>query len=64
MAKTPILKSTSNAEILSFVINQNPEMKANIDLPVQGESTKPIGKLIVDNQRYKNMFINTVNLRR
>ena len=62
MAKTPILKATSNAEILSFVINQNPEMKAEIDLPVQGESTKPIGKLIVDNQRYKNMFINTVNL--
>lgn len=62
MAKTPILKSTSNAEILSFVINQNPEMKAEIDLPVQGESTKPIGKIIVDNQRYKNMFINTVNL--
>jgi len=60
MAK--ILKNTSNAEILSFIINQNPELASEIDLPVQGESVKPIGQLIVDNQRYKNMFINTINL--
>lgn len=60
MAK--ILKNTSNAEILSFIINQNPELASEIDLPVQGESVKPIGQMIVDNQRYKNMFINTINL--
>jgi len=60
MAK--ILKATSNAEILSFIINQNPELASEIDLPVQGESVKPIGKLIMDNERYKNAFINTVNL--
>jgi len=60
MAK--ILRATSNAEILSFIINQNPELASEIDLPVQGESVKPIGKLIMDNERYKNAFINTVNL--
>lgn len=60
MGKT--LKYTTNAEILSYFINQNPEIASEIDLPVQGESTIEIGKLIVDNQRYKNMFINTVNL--
>ena len=58
----PILKATSNAEILSFIINQNPELSEEISLPVQGESVKPIGKLIMDNERYKNAFINTVNL--
>lgn len=62
MSKNKILKATSNAEILSFFINQNPELASEIDLPVQGESTIEIGKLICDNQRYKNMFINTVNL--
>lgn len=58
----PILKATSNAEILSFIINQNPELSEEISLPVQGESVKPIGKLIMDNERYKNAFINTINL--
>ena len=60
MGKT--LKYTTNAEILSFFINQNPEIASEIDLPVQGQSTIEIGKLIVDNQRYRNLFINTVNL--
>lgn len=63
MAKSKnLLKATSNAEILSYIINQNPELKAEIDLPVQGESVKPIGQIIIDNQRYRNMFINTINL--
>lgn len=61
MAKK-LIKATTNAEILSYFINQNPEIASEIDLPVQGQSTIEIGKLIVDNQRYKNMFINTVNL--
>ena len=58
-----ILKSArTNAEIVSLIINQNPELASEIDLPVQGESVKPIGKLIMDNERYKNAFINTINL--
>ena len=58
-----ILKSAqTNAEIVSLITNLNPELKAEIDLPVQGESVKPLGKLIIDNERYKNMFINTINL--
>lgn len=63
MAKTKtLLRNTSNAELLSFIINQNPELKEEINLPVQGESVKPIGQIIVDNQRYRNMFLNTINL--
>lgn len=55
--------STSNgAELLSYIINQDPILSENIDLPKQGESIAPIGKIIVDNQRYKNAFINALNL--
>lgn len=60
--KNNVLKATTNAELLSYIINETPELREEIDLPVQGESTKPIGQLIVDNARYRNAFINTVNL--
>lgn len=57
-----VLKSTSNAELLSFIINQNPVLSENLDLPVQGESIEPIGKIIMSNKVYRNAFINTINL--
>ena len=56
------LKANNNAELLSYIINVTPELRDEIKLPVQGESIAPIGKLIVNNERYKNAFINTVNL--
>lgn len=57
------LKSVNNsAELLSYIINQTPILKENIDLPVQGESIDTIGKIIMKNERYKNAFIETVNL--
>ena len=56
------LRVNSDAELLSYIINVTPELSAEIDLPTQGESIKPIGKLIVSNERLKNAFINTVNL--
>lgn len=59
---TKILKAVSNAEIISYFLNQNPELKEEIDLPVQGQSTVEIGRIIVDNSRYRNKFINTINL--
>lgn len=62
MAKTKVLKTKSNAELLSFIINQDPTLSAEIDLPVQGQDLAPIGKLISKNERYKNAFLNTVNL--
>ena len=57
-----IIKATSDSELLSYIINVTPELQSEIDLPVQGESIAPIGKIIMSNQRYKNAFINTVNL--
>ena len=63
MSKTKnVLKAQNSAELLSYIINVTPELKDEIDLPVQGESILPIGKIIINNERYKNAFINTVNL--
>lgn len=62
MALNKVLKVTSNSELLSFIINQDPVLASEIDLPRQGESIQEIGRLIMNNERYKNAFINTVNL--
>lgn len=66
MSKTSVtLKNTKvndSTELLSYIINQTPVLRENIDLPVQGQSIKPIGKLIMDNPVYKNAFLNTVNI--
>ena len=56
------LNTNDGSRLLSYIINQDPVLSAEIDLPVQGESIKPIGQIIVDNERYKNAFINAINL--
>ena len=56
------LNVTNSAELLSYVINQTPELRQNLKLPVQGESIKGIGKIIMKNPVYKNAFLNTMNL--
>ena len=56
------LSANTSAELLSYIINVTPELSGEIDLPVQGASIAPIGKIILNNQRYRNAFINTVNL--
>lgn len=56
------LNVQNSTELLSYIINQTPILRDNIDLPVQGQSIKPIGQLIMSNPAYKNAFLNTVNL--
>lgn len=56
------LNTSKGSELLSYIINVDPVLKNEIDLPVQGEDIKPIGQIIVDNSRYKNAFINALNL--
>ena len=56
------LSVKSSSELLSYVINQTPILRENLDLPVQGESIKPIGKIIMSNPAYKNAFLNTINI--
>lgn len=62
MAISKVLKIKNDADLLSFIINQTPELSADIDLPVQGEGIQKYGKIIVNNERYKNAFLNTINL--
>lgn len=62
MALNKVLKVNSDSELLSYIINVTPELASEIDLPVQGQSIAPIGKLIVSNDRMKNAFINTINV--
>ena len=57
-----VLKVTTDSELLSYIINVTPELQGEIDLPVQGQDLKPIGKIIMNNERYKNAFLNTCNL--
>lgn len=57
-----VIVTRDNASLLSYIINQDPILTANIDLPVQGQDIAPIGKLIVSDQRYKNAFLNVVNV--
>lgn len=60
--KTSVLKATSNAELISFAINSDPTLVAELDLPVQGQDLTPYGKLYSSNQRFKNAFLNMFNL--
>lgn len=55
-------KVKSNAELLSYIMNIEPTLREEIGLPVQGQDIAPIGKIIVNNERYKNAFINAVNV--
>ena len=56
------LNVRNDAELLSYMINADPVLREEIDLPVQGESIAPIGQVIVNNERYKNAFINAINV--
>ena len=56
------LGAKNSVELLSYIINVTPELKGEIDLPVQGQSIRPIGKLIIGNSVYKNAFLNTCNI--
>ena len=41
------VKANNSVELLSYIINQTPELRENIKLPVQGESINGIGKIIM-----------------
>lgn len=62
MALNKVLKANTDSELLSYMINVTPELASEINLPTQGQDLRPIGKLIVSNDRLKNAFINTINL--
>ena len=55
-------KVKTNAELLSYIMNIEPTLREEIGLPTQGEDLAKIGSIIVNNDRYKNAFINAVNV--
>ena len=60
--KAPVLKTTNNAEVWSYIVNQEPILKADLGLPVQGQDMAQIGQLVSKNERYRNAFLNVVNV--
>lgn len=60
MAKT--LATKSSAKLLNYMAQVSPELQEVIDLPQQGADIQKIGDLIVSNTRYKNAFLNAVNV--
>ena len=57
------IKVNSASELASYIINQNPLLSAEVDLPVQGDENyiPKLGELISSDNRFKNAFLNTVN---
>ena len=61
MAKTT-LSTKATPKLLKYMSNVQTELREIIDLPVQGKDIPKIGDLIMSNTRYKNAFINAVNV--
>ena len=61
MGVNNVLKTKTQEQLLSYIINVTPQLRGNIDLPKQGEGISRIGELILQNPNYRNAFINTLN---
>ena len=61
MGVNNVLKTKTQEQLLSYIINVTPQLRGEIDLPKQGEGISRIGELILQNPNYRNAFINTLN---
>ena len=62
-AKVSTKTLTRDSEaLMSYIMNENPELRMGLKNEVQGKTLRQIGDLIVKSDRYRNAFINTVNL--
>lgn len=62
MATKKTLATKDSSKLLNFMANMDPVLREAIDLPQQGSDIPEIGKIIMSNTRYKNAFINAVNV--
>jgi hypothetical protein len=62
MATKRTLATKESSKLLNFMANTDPVLREAIDLPQQGADIPEIGKIIMSNTRYKNAFINAVNV--
>lgn len=56
------LSTKDSVKLLNFIMQQDPVLTEGLDLPSQAEDVAECGKLILNADRKKNAFINTVNL--
>lgn len=49
-------------KLLNYIMNEDPVLREGLKNEIQGKSLRQIGDLIVKSDRYRNAFINTVNL--
>jgi hypothetical protein len=56
------LSTKDNLQLLNYVMQQDPVLTENLDLPSQKDNVADYGKLIMNADRKKNAFINTINL--
>lgn len=63
MATTKQTLATKNsAELLNYMAQIDPVLQEGIGLPQQGEDIQKIGQIVMSNTRYKNAFINAINV--
>lgn len=62
MANRTTLATKDSTKLLNYMAQMEPELREAIDLPQQGTDIQKIGDLIMSNTRYKNAFINAVNV--
>lgn len=62
MATKRTLATKDSSKLLNFMANTDPVLREAINLPQQGADIPEIGEIIMSNTRYKNAFINAVNV--
>lgn len=56
------LATKSSAELLNYMAQIDPVLREAIDLPQQGADIQKLGQIVMSNIRYKNAFINAINV--
>lgn len=49
-------------KLLNYIVNEDPALREGLKNEIQGKTMRQIGDLIVKSDRYRNAFLNTVNL--
>ena len=56
------LTKSNNEKLLNYIVNEDPTLREGLKNEIQGKTMRQIGDLIVKSDRYRNAFLNTVNL--
>lgn len=56
------LATKDSEKLMKYIIQENPILKEGLSNEIQGQSVQKIGQLIMKSNRYRNAFINTINV--